>query len=97
MNFFFSAFIIDVLCTELQYPNLGWNWTLMAPPIPIYYSSLWDNNYPTMFYDICEHFLGSIYFTILKEEAPTFSVEAKNLITTMGDWYVGESFSYIRI
>ena len=24
-NFFFSAFIIDVFCTEFQYPNLGWN------------------------------------------------------------------------
>ena len=50
-----------------------------------------------MFYDICEHFLGSIYFTIFKEEYPAFSKEARTFIATMGDWYVGESFSYIRI
>ena len=50
-----------------------------------------------MFYDICEHFLGSIYFTIFKEEAPSFSAEARAFIATMSDWYVGEFFSYIII
>ena len=49
------------------------------------------------FYDICEHFMGTIYFKIFKVEAPSFSVEATTLISTMGDWYVGESFSYIRV
>ena len=29
-NLFFLAFIIDVFCTEFQYPNFGWNWTLLA-------------------------------------------------------------------
>ena len=24
-NFFFSAFIYDIFCTEFQYPNFGWN------------------------------------------------------------------------
>ena len=84
-NFFFSAFVIDVFCTEFQYPNLGWNWTLPAPPMPIYHSELWDTNYAPKFYDICEHFLGSIYFSIFKKEAPTFLVEATNLFDTMGD------------
>ena len=96
-NFFFLAFIIDVFCTEFQYPHLGWNWTLPAPPVPIYYLKLWDNNYMDLFYDICEHFMGTIYFKIFKVEAPSFSVESTALIATMGDWYVSESFSYIRV
>ena len=50
-----------------------------------------------MFYDICEHFVGNIYFSIFKEEAPSFVAEARTFIMKMGDWYVGESFSYIRI
>ena len=37
-NFFFSAFIYDIFCTEFQYPNLGWNWNLPSPLVPIYYS-----------------------------------------------------------
>ena len=70
---------------------------VFRPPMPIYYSELWDTNYAAKFYDICEHFLSSIYFSIFKKEAPAFSAEATILIATMGDWYVGESFSYIRI
>ena len=49
------------------------------------------------FYKICENFLGRIYFLIFKREAPAFSLESKNLIATMGDWYVGESFAYIMV
>ena len=30
-HFLVSAFIIDVFCTEFQYPHLGWNWTLATP------------------------------------------------------------------
>ena len=41
--------------------------------------------------------MGSSYFKIFKVEAPAFSAEATTLIATMGDWYVGESFSYIRV
>ena len=41
--------------------------------------------------------MGSIYHNIFKEDAPTFSTQANELHSTMGDWYVGEYFSYIRI
>ena len=68
-----------------------------SPSMPIYYSELWDTNYAPRFYDICQHFLGTIYFSIFKKEAPAFSPEATALIATMGDWYVAEYFSYIRI
>ena len=97
LNFFFSSFIIDIFCTKFHYPNLGWNLTLPAPPVPIYHAELWDTNYVPRFYDICEKFLGCIYFLIFKKEAPAFSTEAKNLIATMGDWYVGDSFAYFII
>ena len=53
--------------------------------------------YVTRFYDICESFLGWVYFLIFNKETPAFFPEAKTLIATMGDWYVGESFTYIRI
>ena len=65
-KFFFSAFIYDILCVEFEYPNLGWKWSFLAPPMPIYYSELWDTNYAPRFYDICQHFLGTIYFLIFK-------------------------------
>ena len=50
----------------------------------------------TQFYDICEIFLGGVYFLIFNKESPTFSLKVKALIATMGNWYVDESFNYIR-
>ena len=76
---------------------MGWSWVLPAPPVHIYHSELWDTNYVTRFYDICESFLGRVYFLIFNKEAPAFSPEAKTLIDAMGYWYVDESFTYIRI
>ena len=76
---------------------MWWTWVLLAPRVHIYHSELWDTNYVTMFYDIYESFLGWVYFLIFNKEAPTFSSKAKTLIATMGDWYVGDSFTYIRV
>ena len=63
----------------------------------IYHSKLWDTNYVIRFYDICESFLGWVYFLIFNKEDPAFSPEAKALIATMGYWYVRESFTYIMV
>ena len=68
-----------------------------SPSMPIYYSELWDTNYAPRFYDIYQYFLGTIYFLIFKKEAPAFSPKAIGLFGTMGDWYVGENFSHIKI
>ena len=76
---------------------MGWSWELQAPPVHIYHLELWDTNYVTRFYDICESFLDQVYFLIFNKEAPAFSLEEKTLIATMGYWHVGESFTYIRI
>ena len=73
------------------------NGLLSEPPILIYYSTLWDSNYAAIFYEICEHLFGIIYFSIFKQEGPAFSDESRTFIATMGDWYVGEHFSYIKI
>ena len=62
----------------------------------IYHYELWDINYVTRFYDICESFLSQVYFLIFNNKALAFSPKAKTLIATMGDWYFGESFTYIR-
>ena len=54
-------------------------------------------NYVARFYDICESFLGWVYFLIFHKEAHAFSLEEKDLIATMGDWYISESLTYIRV
>ena len=76
-NFYLSAFIVDIFCADFLYPNMGWSWVLPALPVHIYHSALWDTNYVTRFYDICESFLSQVYFLIFNKEAHAFSPEAK--------------------
>ena len=76
---------------------MGLNWVLPTPPIHIYQSELWDTNYVTNFYDICESFLGQVYLLIFNKEALALSPESKTLIAKMGYWYVSESFTYIKL
>ena len=84
-NFYLTAFIVDIFYAEFRYPNMGWIWVLLAPPMNIYHSELWDSNYVARFYDICEIFLGQVYFLIFKKESLAFSSEEKALIATIGD------------
>ena len=76
---------------------MGWNWTRVGPLVHIYCSTLWEDNFIPLIYDICDHFVGSVYQNIFKEDAPTFLAKAKAFLSTMGYWYVGENFAYIKI
>ena len=87
--FYLSAYVMDVFCATFPFPTMGWNWTKVGPPVHIYCSTLWEDNFIPIVYDISDNFLGYIYQKIFKEYAPTFSFKSKVLSYTMGDWYVG--------
>ena len=58
---------------------------------------MWDGDFIPCIYELCDLFLGSMYYKIFKAGAPEFSKIAREPISMFGDWYVGEYFSYIRI
>ena len=62
----------------------------VGPPVHIYFSASWEDKFVPLIYDICDHFVGSIYQYIFKGDTPTFLDRDKALICAMGDWYVGE-------
>ena len=88
---------MDAFCATSIFPSMGWNWTKTSPPVHIYCSDMWEDNFAPRVYEIYDLFLGSVYPKIFKENAPAFSERAKALIRLHGDLYVGEYFSYIRI
>ena len=96
-TFYLSGYVMDIFYATYSFSEMGWNCTMTSPPIHIYCSTLWEDNFAPHIYDICDHFIGSIYQNIFKGDAPTFSNISKELISTMGYWYVGEYFFYIRI
>jgi hypothetical protein len=46
---------------------------------------------------ICDEFIAQIYFIIFKKECPRLSVAAKKMILKVGDWYLDETTTYIRV
>ena len=83
--FYLSAYVMDVFYTTFHFLSMGWNWTKVGPPVHIYCSTLWEENFIPLVYSIRDHFLGYIYQKIFKEDAPTFSFKAKAFIYTMRD------------
>ena len=95
--FYLSRYVIDVFCATSSFPAMGWNWTRTSPLVHIYCSDMCEDNFFHLIYEISDHLIGSIYQMIFKGDAPTFSERTRALISLMGDWYVGEYFSYIWI
>ena len=55
--FYFTGYLLDVLCASNPFPGLKWAWTLKCPPIHLYCKRLCrENNYKEM-YTICDHFI----------------------------------------
>ena len=76
---------------------MNWKWTKQSPPVHILCSVLWEDNYINLIYEIYDKFIGANYFMLYKKDAPSFYEQDKSLVSTMGDWYIGEYFTYIRI
>ena len=80
-----SGFIMDAFCASTSFPALNWNWSDKSPPVHIYCVDMWDDNFIPQGYELCDLFLGSMYFTIFKVDAPAFSQIARELILVYGD------------
>ena len=88
---------MDALCVCSCFLELNWDWKEKCPLVHIYYADMWDNNFIPRIYELRDLFLGSMYYKIFKADAPAFYKSARELISMLGDWYVGEYFSYISI
>ena len=96
--FYYSAFIMDTICFNYQFPLLWWRWTPTNPkPIYIYHEQLWKANYTNQLYKICNGFILPIYYSIFYKPAPRISLEIETDLTAVGSWFGEEKFTYIRL
>ena len=96
--FYYSAYILDTLCFNSEFPVLGWRWTPKEPmPIHIYYQKLWKTSHRHHLYQICNGFMLPIHYSIFDKPAPKISYQAGIDLTGLGRWFAEEKFTYIRI
>ena len=90
-------YLFDIMCSSFTFPLLKLHWSFKTPPLHIYCATLWEDNYKPHIHDICENFLCLAYLIIFKVNAPILLEDAIHLFSTMGDWYCGDFFTYIKI
>jgi hypothetical protein len=92
-----SGYLIDAVCAKTPFPMMCWNWSISHDPIHVYCSKLWAINFKNYFYEICDNFMSPLYILLKNQTTPRFTQEAMDAIKEIGDWFLDEEFSYIRI
>ena len=96
--FYYSAYILDTLCFNSEFPVLGWRWTAQDPsPIHIYHQKLWKSSYKDHLYQICNGFMVPIYYSIFDKTISKISYQASFDLPTVASWFGEENFTYIRV
>jgi hypothetical protein len=92
-----SSYLIDVVCSAIHFPAMGWDWNLDLPHIHAYCSELWETNYKKYLYDIRDHFMAPLFSVICNHNPHRLSRGAIEAIKDIGDWYMGKYYTYIQI
>jgi len=96
--FYYSAYILDTLCFNSEFPMLGWRWTPQDPiPIHIYHQKLWKPHHKHHIYQSFNGFMLPIHYAVFDKPASKISSPAEIDLTTIGRWFREEKFTYVRI
>jgi hypothetical protein len=57
----------------------------------------WENKYKKQYSTICDFFLALLYKIIFYRECPRLIEDARKLIKYLGNWYLQEDLTYLRI
>jgi hypothetical protein len=92
------SYIMDAICFRTPFPLMNWRWTLtVTEPIHFYHSKLWEENSKDSFYEICHNVVIPIHEVIYGWPPPIISEQIIGNLGAIADWYIEESFSYIRV
>lgn len=96
--FYMSTYIMDTICFNSDYPILCWKWAPQDPtPIHIYHNYLQKAHYKDHIYRICHGFILHVQQAIFNKPAPQLSDEISIDLTSIGNWFVEEIFTYVKL
>jgi hypothetical protein len=77
---------------------MRWQWTpSSSKPIHIYHSKLWEENAKEHIYEICNYIIIPLHQTFFDFLLPRITEQAMHNLDQIGDWYIEEMFSYIKV
>jgi hypothetical protein len=95
--FHMVLYLLDIICIRNVFAGMNLSWHVTKLPVHIYFKILWENMYKKSYAFICYEFIARVYFIIFKKECPRLSVAAKKMISKVGNWYLEETMTYIRV
>jgi hypothetical protein len=97
-SFFMYAYIMDAICFMKPFPLMNWSWApYNAYPIHVYHSKLWEDKAKEFIYEIFNWVMVPLHVTIFGQPPPRMSDRIATSLSNMGDCYLEEEFSYIRV
>ena len=60
-QFYMSTYLMDVMCANLEFPSLEWNWEPNSPSIHVYCKMLCENRYKEDYDQVCNKVFPTLY------------------------------------
>ena len=76
-QFFMSSYLINVMCSSLEFPSLGWKWESNLSSIHVYYKMLWEIEYKEDYELICNGLFPTLYQVFLVRNHHVFPLKCK--------------------
>jgi hypothetical protein len=96
-TFYMALYLLDVLCNTNIFACINFSWHYLEAHVHLYCHILWDNKYKRSYTNICDFFLVQLYYLIFYRECPRLPDDSKKLISHIGNWYVQQDLTHIRI
>jgi len=95
--FYMAAYLLYLVCVEIYFPELKLQWGPETPVVHEMFQVMWIDRYPVHFYLICDMIVPHIFQALNGVLPPRLSVVAKNVIQSLGHWYLEELFIVIHV
>ena len=86
---------MNVMCSSLEFPSLGWKWESILLSIHVY--CIWETKFKEDYELIFNGLFPTLYQVLFREEAPCLSLGGKKILKEYGDWYLTPDEVYIKI
>lgn len=86
-----------MVCASNSFVGMGCTRSPNQPLVHVYCKVLWEHKYMHNYPDICDQFHSLVYELIFCKQHPRLTNEAIEVLKIIGDWYMYERSTYIRI
>jgi hypothetical protein len=89
---------MDAICYMTPFPLMNWSWNpACVEPIHVYHSKVWEENVKNFFYEIYHYVVIPVHQILYGYAPPRISKQIIKNLKAISDWFIEESFSYVRV